>query len=75
MKAIVSEKGQVTIPKRLRDELGIKPGQVLEVEREDGRLVFEKALADDPISRIWGILGEGRSTDEYMAFIRPSIEE
>ncbi|MBA4181193.1 MAG: AbrB family transcriptional regulator [Anaerolinea sp.] len=75
MKAIVSEKGQVTIPKKLRDELGIKPGQVLDFVREDGRLVIEKAPADDPIARIWGILGEGRSTDEYMAFIRPSVEE
>ena len=30
MKAVVSEKGQVTIPKTLRDRLGIRPGQVLD---------------------------------------------
>jgi AbrB family looped-hinge helix DNA binding protein len=31
MKTTVSEKGQVTIPKRLRDRLGIRPGEVLEL--------------------------------------------
>lgn len=74
MKVIVSEKGQFTIPKRLRDELGIRPGQVLEVAREDGRLVAKKAETEDPISKILGILGTGMSTDEYMALIRDSPE-
>ena len=43
MKVIVSEKGQVTIPKHLRDRLGIKAGQVLEFHEESGRLVAVKA--------------------------------
>ena len=29
MKARVAERGQVTIPKRLRERLGVKPGRVL----------------------------------------------
>lgn len=71
MKAIVSEKGQVTIPKRLRDRLGIRAGQVLEFDSEDGRLVAVKAAsAGDAVARVYGSLGIGRSTDEFMAFIR-----
>lgn len=74
MKAIVSEKGQVTIPKRLRDELGIRPGQVLEFEREGARLIAEKKTTDDPVAKVRGILGSGRSTDQFMALIRPGAE-
>ena len=42
MKAVVSEKGQVTIPKQLRDRLGIKPGEVLEFNEDGGRLIETK---------------------------------
>jgi hypothetical protein len=34
MNAVVSEKGQVTIPKAIRDRLGIRPGQVLDSRSE-----------------------------------------
>ncbi|MBI3293229.1 MAG: AbrB/MazE/SpoVT family DNA-binding domain-containing protein [Deltaproteobacteria bacterium] len=39
MKAIISEKGQVTIPQKLREQLGLKPGEVLEFEAKGGTLV------------------------------------
>ena len=43
MKARVAERGQVTIPKRLRDRLGVKPGTVLEFSEEHGRLIAVKS--------------------------------
>ena len=46
--AIVSEKGQVTIPKRLRDRLGLVPGSVLAFDDQDGALVMRKHLAENP---------------------------
>ena len=46
MKITVSEKGQVTIRKALRDRLGIQPGQVLDVREEAGRLVATKAMPE-----------------------------
>lgn len=72
MKAIVSEKGQVTIPKRLRDRLGIRPGQVLEFEEEAGRLVARKRLSyDDPIEALFGTLDVGgKTTDELIEELR-----
>ena len=36
MKMTVSGEGRVTIPKPLRDRLGIRPGQILEVREETG---------------------------------------
>jgi AbrB family looped-hinge helix DNA binding protein len=39
MKTIVSEKGQITIPKAVRDKLGIVAGTVLEVDSVEGKLV------------------------------------
>jgi AbrB family looped-hinge helix DNA binding protein len=69
-KATVSEKGQVTIPKRLRDRLGIRPGQVLDFREERGKLVATKAGPDDPVASVYGILDLGRPTDELIAELR-----
>jgi len=79
MKAKVSEKGQVTIPKRLRDSLGIEPGDVLDFDEESGRLVAVKQVAPDAFEQLRGILRiEGtdevrtfETTEEYMAWVRP----
>ena len=36
MKAVVSEKGQVTIPKALRESLALTPGSTLDFEEREG---------------------------------------
>lgn len=36
----VSSKGQVVIPKGLRDQLGLRPGDILDVEEVDGALLL-----------------------------------
>ncbi len=70
MKSVVSEKGQVTIPKPLRDRLGIRPGQVLDFREEGGRLVAAKVRGADPVRDVFGILDLGRPTDEVMDELR-----
>jgi len=70
MKATVSEKGQVTIPKPLRKRLGIRPGVVLEFEAEDGRLVARKASERNPVDEVWGTLDLGEPVDEFIERIR-----
>lgn len=52
----MSEKGQITIPKRLRDRLGLRPGTVLEFEEDAGRLVGRKLVAVDALDELYGIL-------------------
>src|SRR5450759_5210081 len=49
MKATVSEQGQVTIPKRLRERLGIRARHTLAFEERDGTLVARKAGSADPV--------------------------
>ena len=74
MKAIVSEKGQVTIPKRLRERLGILPGQVLDFEEEHGKLIVVKLDAVDPIDALLGAFPFEMSTDEFMAEVRGAVD-
>lgn len=72
MNAILSEKGQVTIPKKIRDELGFVPGSLLNFVEEEGRLVVKKVLKENPISA-WkgkGRLPVGHSVNEYLNTIR-----
>jgi antitoxin PrlF len=70
MKSVVSEQGRVTIPKELRDRLGIGPGQVLDFDSERGRLVARKVWAKDPVDAVYGILGEAGSTDKVIGRLR-----
>ena len=70
MKTVVSEKGQVTIPKALRDRLGLEPGQVLDFRERNGRLVAAKLQSQDPVTSVYGILRLGRSTDDAMKELR-----
>ena len=70
MKATVSQKGQVTIPKPLRERLGIRPGSILDFHDEQGRLVATKVTAHDPVEIVYGVLKLSRSTDDLIASIR-----
>jgi len=70
MKSIVSEKGQVTIPKRLRDRLGIRAGTVLEFEEADGRLIGRKAPLRDALDELFGSISLDVDTDTYVEELR-----
>ena len=70
MKAKVAERGQVTIPKALRDRLGIVPGTVLDFIEEQGRLIAKKTETVDAVDQVFGRLGRGRNTDDIIQEIR-----
>jgi looped-hinge helix DNA binding domain, AbrB family len=74
MKAVVSEKGQVTIPKQLRDRLGIEPGQELDFTDEDGRLVARKVRARGAVDAVYGILELPGGTDGLVDELRGRAE-
>jgi antitoxin PrlF len=70
----VTAKGQVTIPKAIRDFLGIGPGSAVDFKRAaDGSIVLVPANDIKPINRferLRGHAGPGLSTDEIMAMTR-----
>jgi antitoxin PrlF len=70
----VTRKGQVTIPKRVRDHLGIGPGSVVEFKlADDGQIVLTKAgakLEPSRFARVRGTATVKMTTDEIMALLR-----
>jgi AbrB family looped-hinge helix DNA binding protein len=70
MKARVTERGQVTIPKPLREPLGVKAGTILEFSEERGRLIAVKSGSVDPVSAVYGCLGMRINTDAVTARLR-----
>lgn len=72
MEATVAERGQITLPKSVRDALGLTKGTKLKVELDGGRIVLRKDV-DDALSRLRGRfkLAEGfASTDDAMRAVR-----
>lgn len=71
VEATVAERGQITLPKAVRDALGLTKGSVLKVELEGSRIVLRKSV-DDAVSRARGRfkLDGFDSTDDAMRAIR-----
>ena len=70
----VTTKGQVTIPKEVRDFLGLKSGSKVDFARaSDGSIVLSRAQGGKPASRfekLRGHAGQGLGTDEIMSLTR-----
>ena len=72
MEATVAERGQITLPKAVRDALGLTKGTKLKIEIEGGRIVMRKDVSE-ALARLRGSfkLAEGfKSTDESMRALR-----
>lgn len=74
MATTVTVKGQVTIPKPIRDRLGLQPGSEVDFElTPDGRVILVKRGDQRIVSRferLRGRAGTGLSTDQIMALTR-----
>jgi AbrB family looped-hinge helix DNA binding protein len=74
MIATVTAKGQVTIPKPVRDLLGIAPGSKVDFRlAANGSVVLVRADEERPASRfakLRGHAGKGLDTDAIMALTR-----
>ena len=70
--AKVTSKGQVTIPKEIREKLGVRVGEEVGFEEENGRLVIKKAFTRSPFDKWRGRLShlKGRSGDDLVKEIR-----
>jgi AbrB family looped-hinge helix DNA binding protein len=75
MKTTISEKGQITIPKAVRERLGLRAGQVLDVKAEGGSIVLTKRMSEDVFASVVGIIKLSGSTDEAIEELRGRAEE
>jgi len=71
----VSSKGQITLPKRVRDALGIEPGDALDFEVRGHEFVGrKKVLTESGIdwNSVYGVVNLGDlTTDDIMRDLRP----
>lgn len=75
MEAVVTESGQVTIPPELREQLGLHPGTVIELEAVGGKLVgrLRDGEVEDPFEKWRGRgrpLPDNMTVDEYLRMAR-----
>jgi len=68
MNAVLSEKGQVTIPKAIRDDLGLEPGTVLDFIEDQGRIIVCKVVRENPFSA-WRGKGSIPGADPWMSIL------
>jgi antitoxin PrlF len=66
--ARVTSKGQVTIPKEIRDKLGVHTGEDVGFEEKDGLLVISKVVTKSPFDKWVGKLKhlEGQRSDDLV---------
>ena len=71
MEATVAERGQITLPKAVRDALGLTKGTLLKVELDGSRIILRKSV-DDAISRARGkfALGGFDSAEQAVRTVR-----
>lgn len=66
--AKVTSKGQVTIPKKIRDKLGVRPGDDVGFEEKEGLMLIKKAVTKSPFDKWVGKLKhlKGRRSDDLV---------
>ncbi|MDX2220415.1 MAG: AbrB/MazE/SpoVT family DNA-binding domain-containing protein [Burkholderiales bacterium] len=71
MEATVAERGQITLPKEVRDALGLTKGTKLTIEIDHGKVILRKNVRD-AIARVRGRfkLPAGETTDDAMRDLR-----
>ncbi len=66
----ITVKGQVTIPKSVRDRFGLRPGSRVRFVEKDHRVVLEKEGAGDVWDKYYGFLKINKSTNEIFRELR-----
>lgn len=76
MTSTLTSKGQVTVPKKIRDYLGLQPGSAVAFSLGPNGEVLVQAMETSPLRhkgrlrKLRGTLATGRSTDELMRLLR-----
>ena len=64
----VTSKGRVTIPKEVRERLGVHPGEEVGLEEKEGLLVVSKVVTRSPFDKWVGKLKhlDGQRSDDLV---------
>ena len=64
----VTSKGRVTIPKEVRERLGVHPGEEVGLEEKEGLLVVSKMVTKSPFDKWVGKLKhlDGQRSDDLV---------
>lgn len=70
--AKITSKGQLTLPKKIREKLGVRPGEVVGFEEKNGLISISKVVGKSPFDTWVGRLGhlEGRQSDDLVKELR-----
>ena len=70
--ARVTSKGQVTIPKKVREKLGVHPGEDVGFEEKNGLIYIRKTVKKSPFDKWVGRLRqlEGQRSDDLVKELR-----
>jgi AbrB family looped-hinge helix DNA binding protein len=70
--ARVTSKGQITIPKAVRERLGLHSGDEVQFFEKDGAMFIRKEIRESPFRKYRGYLKHlaGRDSDELVEEMR-----
>jgi AbrB family looped-hinge helix DNA binding protein len=74
LKSKLSTKGQFVIPDEIREEMGLKPGTEIIVQRLDKMNILLTPVPQDPIKALRG-LTKGMFEEDAVTLIRKSRDE
>ena len=71
VKSTISSKGQITVPAKVREKLGLVPGSVVHFEvREGGAFLMKGHRGEHPVDVVYGRLKLDRPVDEVVDAMR-----
>jgi len=77
MKALVTSKGQVTIPKELRDRFGIEPGVHVDFAAAEDGIRLRKVVDRSKKLKVFGCLKDelgSKTVDGWLEELRGTVE-
>ena len=70
LKMRITTKGQVTLPKEIRQRFGLSPGVEVRFVQRGNRVILEKAMNQHPFDTAYGILRSSQRTDHLIEALR-----